>query len=200
LGKTVKLSKEAAERKGIYNSKKHLSYIMYLDCFVFVSGTVYCCSCKILHFGVTCFASVDDDFVFFTVITHEPLVNLCDFNKEIDTFLIANHHMYIFYKKYVWLVNLKDMTYDKEPKLITDYLYFLPDDFKEVSHIYQRPSGDVLIVVKNLYYLIDFPSFNVKNGYNGQSIENLRIPKGKRIDAIFRTYSGKTYIFYDKVL
>jgi hypothetical protein len=32
--------------------------------------------------------------------THEPMVNLCDFNKEIDTFLIANHHMYIFYKKY----------------------------------------------------------------------------------------------------
>jgi hypothetical protein len=119
------------------------------------------------------------------------MVNLCDFNKEIDTFLIANHHMYIFYKKYVWLVNLKDMTYDKEPKLIKDYLYFLPDDFKEVLHIYQRPSGDVLIVVKNLYYLIDFPSFNVKSGYNGQSIENLGIPKGKRIDAIFRTYSGK---------
>jgi hypothetical protein len=51
----------------------------------------------------------------------------------------------------------------------------------------------LLIVVKNLYYLIDFPSFNVKNGYTGQSIENLGIPKGKRIDAIFRTYSGKTY-------
>jgi hypothetical protein len=125
---------------------------------------------------------------------------LCDFNKEIDTFLIANHHMYIFYKKYVWLVNLKDMTYDKEPKLIKDYLYFLPDDFKEISHIYQRPSGDVLIVVKNLYYLIDFLSFNVKSGYNSQSIENLGIPKRKRIDAIFRTYSRKTYIFYDNVL
>jgi hypothetical protein len=79
--------------------------------------------------------------------------NLCDFNKEIHKFLIANN-------KYVWLVNLKDMTYDKEPKLITDYLYFLLDDFQEISHIYQRPSGDVLIVVKHLYYLIDFPSFN----------------------------------------
>jgi hypothetical protein len=44
--------------------------------------------------------------------------------------------MYIFYEKYVWLVNLKDMTYDKEPKLITDYLYFLTDDFKEISHMY----------------------------------------------------------------
>jgi hypothetical protein len=78
------------------------------------------------------------------------------------------------------------MTYDKEPKLITDYLYFLPDDFQDISHIYQRPSGDVLI---------DFPSFNVKSGYNGQSIENLGIPKGKRIYAIFRTYSGKTYSY-----
>jgi hypothetical protein len=83
------------------------------------------------------------------------------------------------------------MTYDKELKLITDYLYFLPDDFQEISHIYQRSSGDVLIVVKNLYYLIDFPSFNVKSGCNGQSIENLGIQKGKRIDAIFRTYLGK---------
>jgi hypothetical protein len=31
---------------------------------------------------------------------------------------------------------------------------------------------------------------------NGQSIENLGIPKGKRIDAIFRTYSGKTYTMW----
>jgi hypothetical protein len=69
----------------------------------------------------------------------------------------------------------------------------LPDNFQEISH--QRPSDDVLIVVKNLYYLIDFPSFNVKSGYNSQSIENLGIPKGKRIDATFRTYSGKTYIY-----
>jgi hypothetical protein len=37
--------------------------------------------------------------------TNEPLVNLCDFNKEIDTFLSANHHMYIFYKKYLCLVS-----------------------------------------------------------------------------------------------
>jgi hypothetical protein len=45
--------------------------------------------------------------------------------------------MYIFYKKYVWLANLKDMTYDKDPKLIINillliinYLYFLPDDLQ----------------------------------------------------------------------
>jgi hypothetical protein len=63
------------------------------------------------------------------------------------------------------------------------------------QYVYQTPSGDVLIVVKNVYYLIDFPSFNVKSGYNGQSIENLGIPKEKRIYAIFRTYSGKTYIY-----
>ncbi|XP_070169937.1 uncharacterized protein [Polyergus mexicanus] len=31
IGKTVKLSKEKAIEKGIYNSKKHVSYILYLD-------------------------------------------------------------------------------------------------------------------------------------------------------------------------
>jgi hypothetical protein len=30
--------------------------------------------------------------------THEPMVNLCDFNKEIDTFLIANHQSsYVYF-------------------------------------------------------------------------------------------------------
>ncbi len=31
-GKTIKLSQEIAEKKGIWNSKKHISYILYLDC------------------------------------------------------------------------------------------------------------------------------------------------------------------------
>jgi hypothetical protein len=57
--------------------------------------------------------------------THEPLVNLCDFNKEIDTFLIANHHVGIFFiRNMFWLVNLKDMTDDKEPKLIRLFIFF----------------------------------------------------------------------------
>jgi hypothetical protein len=54
----------------------------------------------------------------------------------VDNSSSTHEPLYIFYKKYVWLVNLKDMTYDKELKLIKDYLYFLPDDFQEISHIY----------------------------------------------------------------
>jgi hypothetical protein len=89
------------------------------------------------------------------------MVNLCDFNKEIDTFLIANHHMYIFYKKYVWLVNLKDMTCDKEPKLIKDYLYFLPDANRihpilfELAHNLHLKYVLLLIYQKNYLYLED---------------------------------------------
>jgi hypothetical protein len=30
------------------------------------------------------------------------------------------------------------MTYDYIPKLITDYLTFLPDNFQEISHIFIR--------------------------------------------------------------
>ena len=32
LGKSIKLSKEDAVKKGIWNSQKHISYILYLDC------------------------------------------------------------------------------------------------------------------------------------------------------------------------
>jgi hypothetical protein len=71
------------------------------------------------------------------------------------------------------------------------------------QYVYQTPSGDVLIVVKNVYYLIDFPSFNVKSGYNGQPIENLGIPKGKKfmqyLELILEKHT-RTYIFYNKVV
>jgi hypothetical protein len=41
------------------------------------SGTVYCCSCKILHFGVTCFACVVDDMYFkiFSLPTDSVIVD-----------------------------------------------------------------------------------------------------------------------------
>jgi hypothetical protein len=65
----------------------------------------------------------------------ESVPDLCGLYKDINTFLIANHKLYIFYKKYAWIVNLKDMTYDYIPKLITDYLTFLPDNFQEICFI-----------------------------------------------------------------
>jgi hypothetical protein len=130
----------------------------------------------------------------------DSLPDLCSLSETINTFLIANHKLYIFYKKYVWIVNLKDMSYDNKPKLITDYLTFLPDNFQEISHIYQRPDGTILLTTNNLYYIIDFPSFIVKNGYNGRSIISLGVPSGKKINAIFSTYSGQTYIFYDNTM
>jgi matrix metalloproteinase-16 (membrane-inserted) len=130
----------------------------------------------------------------------DSLPDLCSLSETINTFLIANHKLYIFYKKYVWIVNLKDMSYDNKPKLITDYLTFLPDNFQEISLIYQRPDGTILLTTNNLYYIIDFPSFVVKNGYNGNSITSLSVPSGKKINAIFSTYSGQTYIFYDNTM
>jgi hypothetical protein len=130
----------------------------------------------------------------------DSLPDLCSLSETINTFLIANHKLYIFYKKYVWIVNLKDMSYDNKPKLITDYLTFLPDNFQEISHIYQRPDGTILLTTNNLYYVIDFPSFVVKNGYNGRSITSLGVPNAKKINAIFSTYSGQTYIFYDNTM
>ncbi|XP_064212311.1 matrix metalloproteinase-2-like [Tribolium castaneum] len=130
----------------------------------------------------------------------DSLPDLCSLSETINTFLTANHKLYIFYKKYVWIVNLKDMSYDNKPKLITDYLTFLPDNFQEISQIYQRPDGTILLTTNNLYYIIDFPNFVVKNGYNGRSITSLGVPSGKKINAIFSTYSGQTYIFYDNTM
>lgn len=60
--------------------------------------------------------------------------DLCEINN-IKTFLIVNEHLYIFYKKWVWLKKLDDDNYKSKPIALTDWLKFLPDNF---THIYRQ--------------------------------------------------------------
>ncbi|XP_060527690.1 matrix metalloproteinase-25-like [Cylas formicarius] len=116
-----------------------------------------------------------------------PPPHLC--NILPDNFLITlNHHMYVFYDKWCWILRLGDRTYT-EPKRIAEYV---PMD--KISHIYQRPNGQLVAIANNLFYVVDFPSFRIERKAD---IENLGVPQDKKINAIFSTYSGRTFILYD---
>lgn len=121
---------------------------------------------------------------------------LCELNN-VETFLIVNQIMYIFYEKWVWMISLSDMNIPK-PQLITDWLLFLPPDFKNISTLYQRPSGEIVFFINNLIYMIKFPSLMLVSGYPKQ-ISTLGITSNARIHTAVNTYTGQTFIFYNDI-
>jgi hypothetical protein len=62
------------------------------------------------------------------------------------------------------------------PKLRSEYLPFI----KQISHIYQRPSGEVVIIDENKYYIIGFPTLQIKHFGN---IYQLKVPS---VEAMMR--------------
>jgi hypothetical protein len=105
--------------------------------------------------------------------------------------------MYIFYKKWVWIINLEDTT-SMASQLITDWLTFLPQDFKNISTIYQRPFGEIVIIVDNMIYMIYFPSLVLVNGYP-KSISSIGLSSKAKIHTAVNTYTGHTFIFYNDI-
>jgi hypothetical protein len=94
------------------------------------------------------------------------------------------------------MINITDATYNEPPQLITDCLIFLPETFKEISGIYQRTSGEVVIFVENQYYMINFPSLSFVTGYP-KYIGELGIARGNTINAVVTTYIGTTFLLYN---
>jgi hypothetical protein len=86
-------------------------------------------------------------------------------------------------------MNINDKRY-RDPKLISEYLPFV----KQISQFYQRPSGEVVIIDKNKYYFIRFSSFQLKHSRN---VYELGVPSHKKIQTIFNSYTGRTFIFYN---
>lgn len=116
--------------------------------------------------------------------------DLCQLKRP-DRFLItASKHMYIFYGDWFWIINLQNMKYEK-PQRISDYITISP-----IDHVYQKQSGEIVVISKRLYYILEYPSLRIKNGYNGRSLEKLGI-KNAPVNAAFISYTGKTYILYN---
>lgn len=123
--------------------------------------------------------------------TTAPVIHdLCEVKP--NKFLItSNQHMYIFHNDLAWVYKIGDKAY-RSPEKIQNYL-----PFSSFSHIYQRPSGDSMIIIGNSFCIVEFPSLVVKNAYNKKSIQELGLYGGRKINCIFNSYLGKTYILYD---
>lgn len=111
--------------------------------------------------------------------------------RNLKTFLVVNDRMYIFYKNFVWIKKLRDENFDPTPKLLNNFLPFIPKNFSEISAVFQRPDGDISFIINNKLYNVAFPSFILSDCCNSSFFNSVKISAG------VTTYTGRTFIFYD---
>ena len=80
--------------------------------------------------------------------------------QYVDMMLVLYHRIFI---TYVWSINIDDKKYD-EPYVLNSYMNFLPDNFS-LSAAYQRLSGEIVLFVSNIIYMVDYPSFKLIEGW-----------------------------------
>lgn len=120
--------------------------------------------------------------------------NLCNI-KNLNTFVIINQQLYIFYKKFFWVVQLEDKTFG-ETQTISDWLFFLPPDFEKIDFIYLKPNGQVVLIINKQIYLVEFPSLKLVYGYP-ISTKKFDSRQNLTINGIVNTYLGRTILFFN---
>ena len=95
------------------------------------------------------------------ITTNKPeYVDLCTL-QYVDTVLVLHHRIFVTYQRYV-SINIDDTKYDG-PHILNSYMDFLPENFS-LSAAYQRPSGELVLFVNNIVYIIEYPSYKLKEG------------------------------------
>ncbi|KAK4887376.1 hypothetical protein RN001_003647 [Aquatica leii] len=120
------------------------------------------------------------------------LPDLCKIEQKLDTFLIVNRKIYVFYNKYVWFMELDDRMY-RDPLIITDWLNFLPKDFKRIDAVYQRPNGEIVFFINDQIFIMSYPSFKLVKEYS------INFPYQKVSEFIIRASNrNKSIMNFDK--
>ncbi|XP_049813823.1 collagenase 3-like [Schistocerca nitens] len=123
-------------------------------------------------------------------IQSEP-ISLCQ-TKHIDHILFMNGILYVFYQKWVWIIQ----NTIPQSQLITDWLTFLPNDVNRIDGIYQRPSGELVIFSNNMIYMIHLHTLQLISGYP-KPLSSTGLRNNFKLNGIVNTYSGRTFIFFN---
>ncbi|KAG5318570.1 D2MP protein, partial [Acromyrmex heyeri] len=94
----------------------------------------------------------------------------------------------------VWSIGVDDTKYDG-PHILNSYMDFLPENIS-LSAAYQRPSGEVVLFVNNIVYMIEYPSFKLKEGWP-KRLSSLGFPPNALIDTVVNTNRGQTYAIFN---
>ncbi|XP_024867349.1 matrix metalloproteinase-2-like [Temnothorax curvispinosus] len=123
-----------------------------------------------------------------------PSPDLCSLDR-VNGILILENRMYISYKRYVWSVDLDGRTYNG-PLALSKHMSFLHDNYTRVTAAYQSPSGDLMVFVDNLVYLVQYPEFSLRPGWP-KTLQELGFPENALINGAVNTHRGRSYVVFN---
>ncbi|XP_024871091.1 matrix metalloproteinase-2-like [Temnothorax curvispinosus] len=103
--------------------------------------------------------------------------------------------MYISYKRYVWSVDLDGRTYNG-PLAFLNHMSLLHDNYTRVTAAYQSPSGNLMVFVDNLVYLVQYPEFSLRPGWP-KTLQELGFPENALINGAVNTHRGRSYVVFN---
>lgn len=125
-----------------------------------------------------------------TVKSEEVSQDLCSI-RNVNKFLMINKRIYIVHDKMFWVI--QDKRYDS-PRLLIDWLSFLPRYFHNIQGMYQRPSDEVVLIIDSVIYIFHMHNLQLKTRLY---LNHIGINNNPKINCIFNTYTGKTILIYN---
>lgn len=120
--------------------------------------------------------------------------DLCMLNK-LKHFLVIEDILYALSDEYIWAINLKTNIYEA-PVLLRNWFPFLPHNFS-IQSVHLESNGDIIAIVNNLLYVIDSQNLQLRQSFP-KPLTNI-IPANARLNTMFSSYTGKTYVIFDDV-
>lgn len=125
-------------------------------------------------------------------------LDICTLKNKFNHYLVFKDRLYVFHNKLVWILSLDQALRTSEeytsPKLISDWLTFLPKDFTNITAIYQRPNDEIAIIIDQLVFYIQTPYLNLVRQTRVKSLVGRPVTK---VNAAVSSNQGKTFYFID---
>lgn len=129
--------------------------------------------------------------------TSTPL-DICAYRNQVNNYLVFKDKLYVLHNNLVWILsidkNLRTREEYTNPKMITEWLTFLPNNFTKITAIYQRPNDEIVIVVGNTVYYIQTPYLTLIQQMHVQTLLGKPV---RKINAAISNNQGKTFVFAD---
>ncbi|XP_024874859.1 matrix metalloproteinase-19-like [Temnothorax curvispinosus] len=123
-----------------------------------------------------------------------PMPDLCTLDR-VNGILILENRMYISYKRYVWSIDLNGRTYNG-PLALSNHMSFLHDNYTRVTTACQSPSGDLMVFVDNLVYMVQYPEFTLRPSWP-RTLQKLGFPARTMINGAVNTHRGRSFVVFN---
>ncbi|XP_020296881.1 matrix metalloproteinase-9-like, partial [Pseudomyrmex gracilis] len=120
--------------------------------------------------------------------------NACEVRNP-DAILLTTTITFITKDKYVYIASA-NWGLHIYPRLLTEYLRFLPSNFTKLGAVYQQPSGELVLFANGYVYLVSYPSLQLQNSWP-RSFSEIELPSDAVINTAFQSPTGHTYIIFN---